>query len=288
MSATEALEAKVQVSGNGNLKLFKLPVLTLPSALEVYEPEHNEKISVSLRGMSGQSSDSYTIVPSYQGKYPIPSITFSYFDLKEKRYKTLSSGELVVDVTEGPINNNSQVLAGTKQNILTTSSQFASFKTKTNFINKSQTTFFSSSSFWILLLTPLLAIPLAIVLRRKQETRRGDLVGNRIRTGNKLARKYLKEAKKTLGNKESFYNALERALHNYLKSKLNIETSDFSKEKIQELLQTKSVKDMVILQFIDLLKNCEMARYAPFSHVEMEQDYGKASNVISLIDRQIK
>ena len=98
----------------------------------------------------------------------------------------------------------------------------------------------------------------------------------------------MKEAKKTLGNKESFYNALERALHNYLKSKLNIETSDFSKEKIQELLQTKSVKDMVILQFIDLLKNCEMARYAPFSHVEMEQDYGKASNVISLIDRQIK
>jgi len=288
LRATEALEAKVQVSGNGNLKLFKLPVLTLPSALEVYEPEHNEKISVSLRGMSGQSSDAYTIVPSYQGKYPIPSITFSYFSLKEKRYKTLSSGELVVDVTEGPVNNNSQAVSSTKQNILSTGSQFASFKTKTNFLNTKRTTFFNSLSFWMLLLVPFLAIPVAVILRRKQEMRRGDTVGNRIRTGNKLARKYLREAKKTLGSKESFYNALERALHNYLKSKLNIETSDFSKEKIQELLQTKSAKDAAISQFIELLTNCEMARYAPFSNVEMEQDYNKASNVISLIDRQIK
>ena len=39
-------------------------------------------------------------------------------------------------------------------------------------------------------------------------------------------------------------------------------------EKIQELLQTKSAKDAAISQFIELLTNCEMARYAPFSHVE--------------------
>ena len=74
LKATEALEANVEVSGNGNLKLFKLPKLSLPSALEVYEPEHKESVSVNLNGMSGVSSDSYTIVPSYQGKYPIPSI----------------------------------------------------------------------------------------------------------------------------------------------------------------------------------------------------------------------
>ena len=125
-------------------------------------------------------------------------------------------------------------------------------------------------------------------MRQKQEARQGDVEGNRIRRGNKLARKYLKEAKKTLGNKEKFYNALERALHNYLKAKLNIETSEFSKEKIQELLQNKSAEQNSTSQFLELLKNCEMARYSPFSNVEMNQDYDKAANVISLIDRQIK
>ena len=106
--------------------------------------------------------------------------------------------------------------------------------------------------------------------------------------GNKLARKYLSEAKKALGKKEAFYNALERALHNYLKSKLHIETSDFSKDKIEQLLTNKSVNGDAITGFIDLLKSCELARYTPFSNVEMQQDYSKAARVISIIDKQIR
>lgn len=290
LKATEALEANVEVSGNGNLKLFKLPKLSLPSALEVYEPEHKESVSVNLNGMSGVSSDSYTIVPSYQGKYPIPSISFSYFDLKTERYKTITSNEIVINVDEGPINNANTVVNSStpKQQIITSGDQFGSFKTKTNFVSIKQPTFFKTKLFWTLFLAPFLAIPIAIVVRQKQEARQGDVEGNRIRRGNKLAKKYLKEAKKTLGNKEQFYNALERALHNYLKAKLNIETSEFSKEKIQELLQNKSAEQNSTLQFLELLKNCEMARYSPFSNVEMNQDYDKAANVISLIDRQIK
>jgi len=290
LKATEALEANVEVSGNGNLKLFKLPKLSLPSALEVYEPEHKESVSVNLNGMSGVSSDSYTIVPSYQGKYPIPSISFSYFDLKTERYKTITSNEIVINVDEGPINTTNSVVNSStpKQQIITSGDQFASFKTKTNFVSIKQPTFFKTNLFWTLFLAPFLAIPIAIIVRQKQEARQGDVEGNRIRRGNKLARKYLKEAKKTLGNKEQFYNALERALHNYLKAKLNIETSEFSKEKIQELLQNKSAEPNSTSQFLELLKNCEMARYSPFSNVEMNQDYDKAANVISLIDRQIK
>jgi predicted house-cleaning noncanonical NTP pyrophosphatase (MazG superfamily) len=290
LKATEALEANVEVSGNGNLKLFKLPKLTLPSALEVYEPEHSENIYVNLNGMNGESADSYTIVPSYQGKYPIPSISFSYFDLKTERYKTITSDEIVIDVTEGPVNssNNSINLKNSKQPIVTANNQFASFKTKTNFTSIQQSTFFKTNLFWTLLLGPFLMIPIAILIRKKQEAREGDVVGNKIRKANKLARKYLGEAKKNLGNKEQFYNALERALHNYLKAKLNIETSEFSKEKIQELLQSKSAEVSTINEFIELLKNCEMARYAPFSNVEIKQDYDKAAKVISQIDRQIK
>jgi predicted house-cleaning noncanonical NTP pyrophosphatase (MazG superfamily) len=229
-------------------------------------------------------------VPSYQGKYPIPSVSFSYFDLKAERYKTITSDEIVIDVTEGPLNSNNVNLNSnnSKQPIVAANNQFASFKTKTNFTSIQQSTFFKTNLFWTLLLAPFLMIPIAILIRKKQEAREGDVVGNKIRKANKLARKYLGEAKKNLGNKEQFYNALERALHNYLKAKLNIETSEFSKEKIQELLHTKSAETSTINQFIELLKNCEMARYAPFSNVEMKQDYDKAANVISQIDRQIR
>ncbi|WP_347923431.1 BatD family protein [Pontimicrobium sp. SW4] len=293
LKATEALQATVKVSGKGNLKLFELPKLTLPSSLEVYEPEHSEKVSTNLTGMQGQISDTYTIVPSFQGKYPIPSVSFSYFDLETKKYKTITSDEVVVNVSEGPINNNEAInesssLNMTKQPITQSGGQFMSFKTKTNFIPKEPSYFFKSRLFWILLLVPFLVIPLAIFLRHKKEERDNDVVGNKVRTANKLARKYLGEAKKTLGDKEAFYNAMERALHNYLKSKLHIETSDFSKDKIQELLINKSVNNDAVIEFIDLLKSCELARYTPFSNVEMQQDYSKAARVISIIDKQIK
>jgi len=105
LDANESFQATVQVSGNGNLKLFELPKLNLPSSLEVYEPEHKEKVRTDLRGMRGSISDSYTVVPQYQGKYPIPTISFSYFDPKTETYKTETSNEIIIDVLNGPVNN---------------------------------------------------------------------------------------------------------------------------------------------------------------------------------------
>jgi hypothetical protein len=292
LKATEALQAKVHVSGKGNLKLFKLPKLSLPSSLEVYEPEHNENVSTNLSGMQGNISDSYTIVPSFQGKYPIPRVAFSYFDLKTKTYKTITSDELVINVTDGPTaegsSENSETTSNSKRPVQLSNNQFSSFKTTSNFIAVEQTHFFKSKLFWSALLLPFLVIPIAIFVRRKKDERDGDVVGNKIRKANRLARKYLSEAKKSLGKKEAFYNALERALHNYLKSKLNIETSEFSKDKIKELLKNKAVIDQTIAEFNELLESCELARYTPFSNVEMQQDYDKAARVISTLDKQIR
>ena len=291
LKATEALQVDVEVSGKGNLKLFELPKLSLPSSLEVYEPEHKENVSTNLSGMQGKISDSYTVVPTYQGKYPIPGISFTFFDLKTETYKTITSNELLINVTEGPINNTTTSNNNTsvsKKTVVSNNNQFSSFKTKTKFTSIVKPNFFKSKVFWSLLLAPFLAIPLAIIIRKRREELDADIVGNRIRQANRLARKYLSEAKRELGNKEGFYNALERALHNYLKAKLKIETSEFSKEKITILLNQKHVDTNNIEEFISLLQSCELARYSPYTNLEMQQDYEKASKVISKIDKQIR
>jgi len=81
---------------------------------------------------------------------------------------------------------------------------------------------------------------------------------------------------------------LEKALHNYLKAKLHIETSDFTKDKIEALLIKRKVESITVNEFIGLLENCELARYTPITQVEMQQDYDKAAKTISIIDKQIK
>ena len=292
LKATEALELKVSVSGKGNLKLFQLPKLVLPNALEVYEPEHSENVQIRGSGMQGAISDTYTVVPNYQGSYPIPNVAFSYFDLKTKRYKTLTSERLIIEVNEGPVSasnsNNTASDGNVTDNIITANlNQFSSFKTRTNFQPILSKPFFKSNLFWFLLLGPFLLIPFIMLVVRNRMTRALDVTGNKIRKTNRLARKYLSAAKKSLGKKEQFYNALERALHNYLKSKLRLETSDFNKEKIKELLESKNIKSLTLDGFIALLTACELARYTPLSVVDMQNDYDKAASVINALDKQL-
>lgn len=290
LNATESLQATVEVSGKGNLKLFKLPELDLPSALEVYEPEFTEAVRTNLGGMQGKVSNSYTVVPAFRGKYPMPSISFSYFNPKTETYTTINSEETVINVLEGPNNAANSGIGPTgtnKQSVIAANNQFNFIKLNANLSAAKESYFFQSNLFYLLLFCPLACIPLAILLRKKRDEIASDVIGNKVRRANKLARKYLSKAKKELGNKESFYVALEKALHNYLKAKLKIESSEFSKERISELLTKKNIENQTVTGFLELLKNCEAARYSPFSNVQMQQDYEKAGEIISLIDKQL-
>lgn len=290
LNASESLQAIVEVRGKGNLKLFQLPEPNLPNALEVYEPEFQENVRTTISGTQGKVSNNYTIVPAYRGKYPIPSLSFSYFDPKTASYKTVKSGEILVNVMQGPTEGNPTSGAGSqqfKQPVVSNGNAFKFIKLEPNLSAIGNNYFFGSFRFYLWLTMPMLLIPLVMLFRKRREAIAGDIAGNRIKKANRLARKYLSKAKSELGNKDAFYIALEKALHNYLKAKLKLETSEFSKDKIEALLTQKRVDEPTITGFIELLKNCEMARYSPFSEVQMQKDYDKASEVISSLDKQL-
>jgi hypothetical protein len=166
--------------------------------------------------------------------------------------------------------------------------QFAFIKTKTQFSSIESTHFFKTPLFWSTLFLPFLAIPLAIAIKRKRDDRAADVSGNRIRMADRLAKKYLSHAKKALGKKEEFYIAMEKALHNYLKAKLHIETSELSKDRINELLGERGVDSSTIADFNSIMLNCDLARYTPITAVTMQEDYEKAAKTISLIDKQVR
>ena len=289
LNAGESLQAKVEVRGNGNLKLFDLPELTAPSSLEMYDPERTENVNTNLNGMQGSISQTYTVVPTQKGKYPIPALSFSYFDPSSETYKTLNSEEILINVDRGPLAGNepSGMSGVSKQKIVLDGNQFRFIKLKTNLKPIDSDDFLGSLAFWSALVLPLAAIPLFILFGKKREQRANDVRGNRIRKADKLARKYLSEAKKNLGDQKEFYLSLERSMHNYLKAKLSIQTSEMSKERIQLILKEKGVDDQTTSDFISLLESCEFARYTPASSDTMQHDYDKAVNVISTLDKQL-
>lgn len=290
LKASESFQAKIKVRGKGNLNLFNLPSINVPNTLEVYEPEHNEKVKVTLSGIQGTVEDSYTIVPQFQGKYPIPSIEFTYFDPKLEAYKTLFSQELIVDVYDGPTSglpsvNNS--LSKSKNSIVPNDSSFRFIKLDTKLQQKNQKIFWRSYLFWALLFIPIVLIITSILIKKYILNQTEDLTTRKQKRAQQLAKKYLSSAKKVIQDQAKFYEALERALHNYLKAKLKIETTELSKSKIQKLLNDKGIDKQISSEYVEVIENCERARYAPGSSINTKEDLEKSGELISKIDRQI-
>jgi hypothetical protein len=286
LKSNESSRIIVSVSGKGNLKLFELPDIKTPSELEVFTPELKENVTVTPSGIRGKVTKTYTVVPEYKGKYKIPSTEFSYFDPKKEEYITLSSDDLFVDVLEGKevVTTDNSVI---KQPVVSTGANFRYIQTKATFTPIQTADFFKSNAYYLLLLLPFLFIPIGIIIAKRNEARSNDVIGNKLRKADRLAKKYLSQAKKQLGKKEEFYVALEKALHNYLKAKLRIETSEISKERITELLSERNVDAETIASFIDVFKSCDMARYSPMTVADMNNDYENAKQAITQIDKQL-
>ncbi|CAL2092778.1 BatD [Tenacibaculum sp. 190524A02b] len=287
LKANESSQIKVTINGKGNLKLFELPTIETPKELEVYQPERKENVSITSTGLKGTITNNYTVVPEYKGKYKIPSVSFSYFNPKEEVYQTITSEDLYVDVLEGKELVSSSNNTVTKQNIKVTGNDFRYIQTDSSFNSGKPNDFFNSILFYLFLLLPIITIPILIFIYKKKEERDNDVLGNKQRKADKLAKKYLSEASKQLGNKEAFYEALERALHNYLKAKLKVETSDISREKITSLLEDKNVEPTTIKQLIEVLNDCDFARYTPIDNVQMNQEFEKAKQIITQLDKQL-
>ncbi len=289
LAARESLDLTIDITGTGNLKLFRPPSLVAPSAFEVYEPEFRDRTNTTISGMRGSISESYTIIPQFQGEYTIEPISFSYFDPETGAYKTITSNEIFIQVEGGPVAGSmpASPQGAFRQPVVQANEQFKYIKLETNLVAVDQRAFFKSPVFWTLFSGPLLLIPLVIFIGRKQKEMESDVAGQRLKKANRLAKKYLSEAKRNQGDQKQFYDALERALHNYLKAKLSIETSEFSKERIEGILLDRKVSAEVSSEFISLLKSCEYARYTPTTEGAIQLDYEKAAEVLSKIDKQI-
>jgi len=288
LKATESFQLEFKVNGNGNLKLFSLPEIIVPSSLEKYAPEFKEKINTSLSGMNGEISNVYTIVPQYQGKYPIPPVEFSFFNPKTEKYVTLYSNERIVDVLDGPTKlSESNVQASNPvSNSITSTDQFNFIKLSSDFIQINRKNIIDSKKIlFTLFLIPIIILILSIIYFNLRNKKVSENI-LKSRDADLLARQYLNNAKIDMSNKDSFYASLENALFNFIKSKYLIEREDFSKDRLKNILEKDKISDNIIEDLIDIINSCELARYTPTTPEGMDQDYEKAVKVISNFDKR--
>ena len=280
LRATESFQAELKVKGNGNLKLFDLPNILVPNSMELFEPEREELISTNLSGMSGSVSKFFTVIPRFQGNFPIEEVEFSYFDPETEKYKILKSPRLTIDVYDGPVISNTNI--NDNSNIITSNDSFRFIKTKGNLTEIKNDIFFQSSFFYVIATTPfvlLLSLLLFTTYKRNRKKSSNELIRIQERQINRM----IDSAKESIGDKVSFYDKIEKAIMKSLIVKFSIRMESLNKEKIEQIGKEKGlIKEDVIL-IIKLIENCEKAKYSRSSNSLMNKDLENATKAISSI-----
>ena len=97
IKANDPVSMRVIVSGIGNLKLIKQPVVNFPKDFDKYEPKITDKTKLTSNGIEGSMIYDILVVPRHQGKYEIPPVEFTYFDTSANAYKTIKSESFTLD-----------------------------------------------------------------------------------------------------------------------------------------------------------------------------------------------
>ena len=279
LRATESFQAELKVKGKGNLKLFDLPNLLVPSSMELFEPQREESINTNLSGMSGSVTKLFTVIPRFQGSFPIEEVEFSYFDPQLETYKTLRSSRLTVDVFDGPTITGS---SSNNTNIITPNNSFRFIKTKSNLIKIDNSNFFESQLFYVLISSPFTMVIAFALLTAYNRTRKSSTKELR-RSKEKEINKMIDAANKSLNDKDEFYNLIEKALLKTMLLKFSINIENFNKEKIKSIIKGKGINEKEISKIIQLIENCESAKYSRSSNSIMNNDLKNAREVINLI-----
>ena len=288
----EAISLTIKVKGNGNLKLFDTPDLDIPPDIETYEPKIKENIKMSSSGNSGTKSFEYVLIPRYAGEYKIPSITFTYFDLTKKRYVNLKTPDYVLNI-EGEKKaetTTTGVNYSNKDEITLLGEDVLFIKTSSDPFRDIGRYYFKSGIFYFLIYGPLILLFALIFIFKKHKAFNEDLVLVKRRRASRLTKKRLASAQKHLkeNNVSGFYEALSRALWGYFSDKINIPFSEISKEKIASLLAEKNLNGAITNELMEIIDQCEFARFAPGSvSDDLESVYKKAAKTITNIDDKI-
>ena len=280
LRATESFQAELKVKGSGNLKLFDLPNILVPNSMELFEPEREELINTNLSGMSGSISKLFTIIPRFQGNFPIEEVEFSYFNPETEKYKILKSPRLTIDVFDGPALSNS--ITNDNSNIITADDSFRFIKIKGNLEEIKNDIFFESKLFYALVASPfafLLSLFAFTIYRRKRKESSYELIRIEERQINKM----IDSAKDAIGDKISFYDKIEKAIIKSLIVKFSIRMESLNKEKIQQIGQEKGLLKNDITLIIKLIENCEKAKYSQSSDSIMNKDLENARKAINSI-----
>ena len=290
VKANDPVKLHLVISGIGNLKLIKQPVVEFPKDFDKYDAKITDKTKLSANGVEGSMIYDILAVPRHQGKYDIPPIEFTYFDTTTKRYETVKTEGFTLNVAKGAGTGSVSDFTG-QEDLQLLGKDIRHIKTGDTRQHSLDDFFFGSTGYWIALAVLALIFISLFVIFRQRAIENANITKRRAGKANKVATKRLKKASKLMADNKpgEFYDEVLRALWGYVGDKLNMPVEQLSHDNISQRLADRNVNEDTITQFMGALDECEFERYAPGDPKgNMNKVFDKAMTAIEKIEETMK
>lgn len=292
VTVNDAVNFKITVSGNGNLKLASAPTMKLSPDIEVYDPQVKDNIKNSINGTSGLRTFEYLLIPRHHGDFSIPPVSYSFFNTSTGKYETLTTREFNFHARRSTDESTGITVYGgmSKEDVKYLGQDIRFIKSELGKIARSADIIISKRSFYSIYAIAFLLFIGVLFARREHIRRNADITAVRNRKAGKVAGKRLREASACMkrGEMDRFHEEILKAIWGYLSDKLNIPVSDLTRNNAVAALKEKGIQEDILDNLAKILDSCEYARYSPSaSGTEAAAIYEGASGFIRAVENSI-
>lgn len=274
------------ISGTGNIKYVKEPVIDFPTEFEQYTPKSDIDAEVQGNDVTGKITVEYTFVPQSVGDFTIGSNKFVYFNPQTKQYVTLNTPSYPIKVAKGV----SAPVTTDQKDVENKNSDIRHIYLGDKNPMKQHHLVVFESWYWILYIGLLIVAGAVLAINRRNARLNADVTGRRTAKASKVARRRLKAAEGFMksGDSDKFYEEMLRAIWGYLSDKLSMPVSQLSRDNISATLASKGYSEENANAIVTVLDDCEMARYTPDSSSHMDSVYERGVNAINKLESNKK
>lgn len=269
----EPLTLLLDVSGEGNIKSVSDPAWPAMTDFKVYDSTSSSDVSKDGGVVRGKKSWQQILVPLKAGDLSVAPVRFAYFDPKADRYQILETPPLAVHVTPAATPAGGGVGTPAARGAIEVVGQ------DIRFIHTGGTAFqprgrraWDGPLFWLLQLLPVGIIAGTLALDRHRRRLEQDLGFARgVRSGREAGRRLKKARQLLAGSDAAFFTETADALRGYVADRFNRSAAGLTLEEVRALLAGRGQRPELIERVIQLLENCDMARYAPAAAASLDR-----------------
>jgi len=230
----------ITIRGVGNFQRVSSPLINWPKGIEFFEPTINDTLNKAQVPLTGERRFRYIFLSNRPGQYTIPAVSFSFFDLGTRSYKTVDSKPITFFVKE---------------------------KTKKEQLNVIPAAVDQGNElkwWWIAASMAIFTVVIFTLIRRRQTmTNRYDELKKLEVPPNVpvTVEQILTPARSSLDKENKIlFGELHRAVWNYFQDRLPGHRN-LSKSELTAILDLKGVKPGLINQLVTILHQCETGIY---------------------------